>query len=263
MATRNRKSSSTENIPENPKKSNKKVQNEKRKNKIISNKNGTFLGILIIIFSGIYIVLFGNYIYKRKTGQTASALNNSFHFHNMDQFNNIDMNNFRRVVKVDDNGKFVFTEEDIENKNEVFVDINGNVQVPPSKDEIDEVNQHQMEKENESGANAQNVDGESQNTRQKRSVVFESGNGPDEDGEMSTYLKNMLTRGPSANFVDLLRNKIVILNSYGDDVNEPTSFTSTHQRYRRSINQHMYASGIKNNKNVCNNVNTLDTDICY
>ena len=250
MAVKSRKSSTNGNVQEKTNKSNKKAQNNKSTNNVTTSKYRTYIGILIVIFGGIYLALFGNYIYKRKTGQKGSALKheNPFHFPNINQGNKLNMNKFRRVIGVDDNGKFVFAEEDPENMNEVYVDVNGNVQVPPSKEEIDEMNQRQKERENPESAKTtegkKGQNGEKLNARQKRSVSLESGNSPDENGEMSSYLRNLLTRGPSASFTDILRNKIVILNPYGDDVNQPTSFTSTHRRYRRSINQHMYASGI-------------------
>jgi len=268
MTVKSRKSSTNENVQEKSVKSNKKSPNNKSTNGIATSQYRKYLGILIIIFGGIYLALFANYLYKRKTGQKGSVFKheNPLPF-KMDQANNLNMNKFRRVIDVDKNGKFVFAEEDPENMNEVYVDVNGNVQVPPTKEEIEEMNQRQKERENpESGKTNEGKKehlGEKLNARQKRSVTLESGNPPNEDGEMSSYLKNLLTRGPSASFTDILRNKIVILNSYGDDINQPTSFTSTHQRHRRSINQHMYASGMKDSRNMCNNINTLETYICY
>jgi len=99
--------------------------------------------------------------------------------------------------------------------------------------------------------------------RQRRSLNVAGGNSPDETGEMSAYLSNLLTSGPSANFVDLLRNKIVILNPFNDGM-EPTNIASTqHLRHRRSINEHMFASGSNNKKNICHNINSMETDICY
>ncbi|OUM64141.1 hypothetical protein PIROE2DRAFT_9180 [Piromyces sp. E2] len=212
---------------------------------IPTNKYGGFLALLVLFFAIVYAIVMGSYIYKRGTGKTTSALKREGPF-----AGGVNMENLKNPVSVDHKEKPAFSTEEVEKLKEVYVDVNGNVQVPPKN--FDENINEKNAKKNE----------EELKQRQKRSVTVESGNAPDETGEMSDYLKNILTRGPSANFVDLLRNKIVILNPLNNDdsIVQPSSFT--HIRHRRSINQHLYASGSKN-INICRNINTIEVDICY
>jgi len=254
---------------------------------------GAALGILIVLFGVIYVAIFGDYIYKRKGGHP-SALNQF----NPNPFNfaNLDMDAFRKAIQIGQDGKMTFSEEDLEKLKEVFVDVNGNAQVPPSSEDnggggeeyVEEVDSKDSEKSNEK-SNEKGESGENVNTadtadtankeeikkdslndeeplqRHRRSVNFEETiyGGEEEIGEMSNSLKTILTSGPSANFVDLLRNKIVILDGMESSHNSRSS-SGQHLRQRRSINQHMFAIGSSNNRNsICENINGLETNICY
>ncbi|ORX54303.1 hypothetical protein BCR36DRAFT_581932 [Piromyces finnis] len=259
MAVKNRKNSSAvnesknENVIGKTKKQMKIIENEVNSTSFSTNKYGALLGLVILFLGIIYAIIMGNYIYKRHTGKADNALQRNSQFSG----NGIDMNNLRNPIPVDKKDDFEFSKEDVERLNEVYVDMNGNAQVPP-KNINDEINN-----ENEKDEVKKSTDNDELKQRQKRSVTMESGNSPDETGEMSDYLRNLLTRGPSANFVDLLRNKIVIINSLdNDDSSQPTKLSSTHIRHRRSINQFMYASGSKY-RNICYNVNTVETELCY
>jgi len=235
MAVKNRKSGSSENISKNKSKNgttrSEKAQKDMSNTSLATNKFAGLLGLFILFFAVVYAIVMGTYIFKRGTGKTTSALKHNGPFAG----SNIDMETLRNPVVPNESEKRAFSEEDVEKLKEVFVDVNGNAQVPPNDEE------NNKEDGNDNGKEGSN---EEKKQRQKRSIAMESGNAPDETGEMSDYLRNLLTRGPSANFVDLLRNKIVILNPLDDSIVQPTSFTSTHVRHRRSINQHMYASGI-------------------
>ncbi|ORX78398.1 hypothetical protein BCR32DRAFT_282323 [Anaeromyces robustus] len=271
MAAKNTKSSSTNNVFEKSKKEIKKAKKDINETSLATNKYGAILGIFILIFGIIYAALYGNYIYKRKTGQTTSALRHDNPFANIGKINNIDMETLRKAIKLDENGKINFSQEDIEKFKEVFVDVNGNAQVPPKFSENNEEAGNENENENNNDSDTKAKDSEKKNTneseklRQKRSLKVSSGNPPDETGNISDYLSNLLTSGPSANFVDRLRNKIVILNPSNDNVvGEPIEFVNNQKiRYRRSINQHLYASESNNVQNICHNINSMETNICY
>jgi len=271
MAVTNRKSSSTDSVVDKSKKNIKRAKKDINNTSMANSKYGAILGIFVLLFGIIYVAFLGNYIYKRKTGHPSALNQNPNPFGNIA---NLDMDAFRKAIKIDENGKVTFSEEDLEKFKEVFVDVNGNAQVPP-KDNGDENVEEVGNENDESGnqakaqeqadakteakvenadaadaADATNEEEQKKNSnkeqplqRQKRSLNYDDGNAPDETGEMSDYLSNLLTSGPSANFVDLLRNKIVILNPFNDG-REPTAIGSTqHLRKRRSINQHMFASG--------------------
>jgi len=282
----NSASSSTENVNAmDSSKSKKKMRRSKKENHktsfMANGRYGAALGILVVLFGIIYVVIFGNYIYKRRGGHP-SALNQF----NPNPFNfaNLDMDAFRKAITVDQDGKVSFSEEDLEKLKEVFVDVNGNAQVPPPKDNVGDGeeeyvedvdnnnnnndNNKDNEKSNEKGesddakgkdqtdnaadsANKEEIKKDSLNDeeplqRHRRSINYEEtiyGYGAEEDiGEMSNNLKTILTSGPSANFVDLLRNKIVILD--GMESNHLSGGGGDqHLRQRRSINQHMFAIG--------------------
>jgi hypothetical protein len=161
MAVKNRKGS-TNSVVEKSKKSIKRAQKDINNTSMATSKYGAALGILIILFGIIYVVIFGNYIYKRKTGHP-SALNqqNPNPFAN---FANIDMDAFRKAIKVDENGKVTFSEEDLEKFKEIFVDVNGNAQVPPKdngEENVEEVgneNENENVESGESAANAEAAD---------------------------------------------------------------------------------------------------------
>jgi len=163
MALKNRKSSSTGSVVEKSKKNIKRAQKDINNTSMAASKYGAILGIFIILFGIIYAVIFGNYIYKRKTGHPSALNQNPNPFAN---FGNIDMDAFRKAIKIDENGKVTFSEEDLEKFKEVFVDVNGNAQVPPKdngEENIEEVG-NEEEKENvesgESGESGAKVEAE-------------------------------------------------------------------------------------------------------
>jgi len=266
MAVKNRKSNSpntTSSVIEKSKKSMRKAKKDMDNTSLITNKYGALLGLLIIFFGIIYLILFGRYIYKRSTGQTTSALKNE----NPLNVENLDMEAFKKAIKIDENGKITFTKEDLEKYKNVYVDVNGNAQIPPKEDEnIEEIRNEEADDQSGANVKVEETAANESKLRQKRSLNMAGNNAPDEIGEMSDYLSNLLTSGPSANFVDLLRNKIVILNPFSSDNGaiQSTSFTSSHIRHRRSINQHIFASGSNNNiKKICHNMNPIEINICY
>jgi len=201
MAVKNRKSNSpntTSSVIEKSKKSMRKAKKDMDNTSLITNKYGALLGLLIIFFGIIYLILFGRYIYKRSTGQTTSALKNE----NPLNVENLDMEAFKKAIKIDENGKITFTKEDLEKYKNVYVDVNGNAQIPPKEDEnIEEIRNE--ESDDQSGANVkvEETAANESKLRQKRSLNMAGNNAPDEIGEMSDYLSNLLTSGPSANFV--------------------------------------------------------------
>jgi hypothetical protein len=266
---------STNSVVEKSKKSLKKAKKDINNTSMANSKYGAILGILVLLFGIIYVAFLGDYVYKRKKGHPSALNQNPNPFGNIA---NLDMDAFRKAIKIDENGKVTFSEEDLEKFKEVFVDVNGNAQVPPkdngdenveevgnesgesgesgdqakAQEQADAKDEAKVEKDAsaDAAADATNKEEKKKNSneeqplqRQRRSLNYDDGNAPDETGEMSDYLSNLLTSGPSANFVDLLRNKIVILNPFNDG-REPTAIGSTqYLRQRRSINQHMFASG--------------------
>ncbi|ORX54884.1 hypothetical protein BCR36DRAFT_581760 [Piromyces finnis] len=114
MATRNRKNIANEtnesnDIRKKSKREIKKAQREMKSTSFVTNKYGALFGIFILIFGIIYVAFFGTYIYKRKTGQTTSALNYENPYSRFG-----DMEALRNAIKIDENGKVVFTGEDME-----------------------------------------------------------------------------------------------------------------------------------------------------
>jgi len=119
MALRNRtsnsNSSSTESIS---KKSMKRAQRDIKKTSLAKNKFGGILGIFILIFGVIYLVFIGTYIYKRKTGQTSSALNHENPFFGF----NPQMEALKHAIKIDENGKVVVDDEALKRYKEIYGD---------------------------------------------------------------------------------------------------------------------------------------------
>jgi len=119
MALRNRtsnsNSSSTESIS---KKSLKRAQRDIKKTSLASSKFGGILGIFILLFGIIYLVFIGTYVYKRKTGQTTSALNHENPFFGF----NPQMEALKHAIKLDENGKVVVDEEGLKRYKELYGD---------------------------------------------------------------------------------------------------------------------------------------------
>ncbi|ORX64516.1 hypothetical protein BCR32DRAFT_251083 [Anaeromyces robustus] len=167
MAARKRNvSPSKDNVIEKSRKEIKKAKRDINETSLATNKYGAILGIFILIFGIIYAALYGNYIYKRKTGQTTSALRHENPFANIGNINNLDIEAFRKAIKFDENGKITFSEEDMEKFKDAFADATANenaenaenadnAEVPPKENEnIEEVGNENENENGESGAEA-------------------------------------------------------------------------------------------------------------
>ncbi|ORY56758.1 hypothetical protein LY90DRAFT_701758 [Neocallimastix californiae] len=157
MALRNRKSTSTDNVVDKSKKSMKRAKRDINNTSMANSKYGAILGIFIILFGIIYAVIFGNYIYKRKTGHP-SALNQA----NPNPFNfaNLDMETLKQALKVDQNGKVTFSKEDFEKIKESLNNAEGSSPIP-SKENGGEEYVEEVGNDDENG----NANGESDNTQ--------------------------------------------------------------------------------------------------
>ena len=104
-----KKSASTDSLNGKSKKQMKKAQREMKNTSLAKNKFAGILGLFVIVFGIFYVVFLGTYVYKRKTGQTTSALRHENPFANLGK-----MEALKHAFKIDENGKVVFAGEDME-----------------------------------------------------------------------------------------------------------------------------------------------------